>query len=376
MKLKCTQENLSRALSIVNKAVSVKATLPILGNILFTAKDGTFSLASSNLETSIQTTLHASIEEDGVVAVPAKLFNEFVTSLLPGNLELITEKNTIKVVATGSSAKFTCMSAEDFPAIPVAKKGVGVSLNAREFSFAVQVCSFCAATGDSRPALTGVLLKKLGGDFVVVATDGYRLSEKTLTLDENSSGEEDFSLLVPAKTLGEIARMFGTSEDTVKLTFSDSENLAVFACGNSVISIRILDGEFPDYKKIIPANHTLTAHAKTAELLQAIKVANVFAKDSKEGNNLLRLTLDPSGKCLVYSTTSQSGEGSVDLTMVVDGPEPQTLNFNSKYLLDFFNNVKCEEVDLFSGSESTPCLFKSPSIDNFLHLIMPVKLNN
>jgi DNA polymerase-3 subunit beta len=211
---------------------------------------------------------------------------------------------------------------------------------------------------------------------VVVATDGFRLSEKVLALDDTSAGKEDFSLLVPAKTLGEIARMFASSEDVVKLTFSDSENLAVFACGSSVVSIRILDGEFPDYKRIIPASHTLTAHAKTAELLQAIKIANVFAKDSKEGNNLLRLILDPSGDCLVYSTTAQSGEGSVNLTMEVDGLESQTLNFNSKYLLDFFNSVKCEEIDVYTGGESSPCLFKSPDIDNFLHLVMPVKLNN
>lgn len=373
MKLKCTQENLSKALSVVNKAVSVKATLPILGNVLFTAKDGAFSLASSNLETSIQTSLHASIEEEGVVAVPAKLFNEFVSTLTPGVLDLVTEGNVVKVVGESSSAKFTCMSAEDFPTIPVPKKGVEILLDAKEFSFAVQLSSFCAAVGDSRPALTGILLKKIEHGFVVVATDGFRLSEKTLTL--NGASAENVSLLVPAKTLGEISRMFAGSEDVVKLTFSDTDNLAVFTCGLVTVSIRILDGEFPDYKRIIPASHTLTAHAKTAELLQAIKVANVFAKDSKEGNNLLRLTLNSSGDCSIFSTTAQSGEGSVTLKMEVDSAEPQTLNFNSKYLLDFLNVVKCEELDIFSSGESSPCLFKSPDIENFVHLIMPVKLN-
>ncbi len=376
MKLKCSQENLSRALSVVNRAVSVKASLPILGNILFTAKDGVLSLASSNLETSIVTTVHTSVEQDGVMAVPAKLFNEFISTLTPGNLDLFTEGTSLKVIGVGSSAKFTCMPAEDFPAIPSPKKGVGVSLNAREFGFAVQACSFCAAVGDSRPALTGVLLKKSGSDFVVVATDGFRLSEKTLSLDDSVSDGDDFILLVPAKTLGEIARMFASSEEVVKLTFSDSDNLAVFACDEVVVSIRILDGEFPDYKRIIPANHTLTARAKSSELLQSIKIANVFAKDAKEGNNLLRLTLDPSGDCLVYSTTAQSGEGSVNIKMAVKGEGAQTLAFNSKYLLDFLNTVKCDELDIYSGGESTPCLFKSPGIDGFLHLIMPVKLNN
>ena len=374
MKFKCTQENLSKALAIVNKAVSIKATLPILGNILFTAKGGTLTLSTTNLETSIQTTAHASVEEDGTVAVPAKLFTEFVSTLSPGALDVGTEANSIKVTSASSSAKFTCMSAEDFPSIPSAKKGVEVSLNAKEFASAVAVCAFCAAVGDSRPALTGVLLKKTSNELVSVATDGFRLSEKKLTLDQEVG--EDFSLLVPAKTLGEVARMFSGSDDALKLTYSSSENLAVFQSGVVVASIRILDGEFPDYTRIIPQSHTLTARVASAELLQSIKLANVFAKDSKEGNNLMRVTLDPSGDCSVYSTTAQSGEGSAKLKMEVDGAEPVTLSFNSKYLLDFLNAVKCEELEIFTAGESIPCVFKSPQLDDFLHLIMPVKLNN
>lgn len=374
MKFKCTQENLSKALAIVNKAVSVKATLPILGNILFTAKGGTLTLSTTNLETSIQTTAHASVEEDGIVAVPAKLFTEFVSTLSSGALDVATEVNSIKVISATSSAKFTCMSAEDFPAIPSAKAGVEISLNSKEFASAVAVCAFCAAVGDSRPALTGVLLKRTGTDFIVVATDGFRLSEKKLTLDQETG--EDFSLLVPAKTLGEVARMFSGSEDALKLTYSGSENLAVFQSGAVVASIRILDGEFPDYTRIIPQSHTLTARVASAELLQSIKLANVFAKDSKEGNNLMRVTLDPSGECDVYSTTAQSGEGSAKLKMEVDGTEPVTLSFNSKYLLDFLNAVKCDELEILTAGESIPCLFKSPQLDDFLHLIMPVKLNN
>ncbi len=374
MKFKCTQENLSKALATVNKAVSVKATLPILGNILFTAKGGTLSLSTTNLETSIQTTVHASVEEDGIVAVPAKLFTEFVSTLTPGALEIVTEANSIKIASASSNAKFTCMSAEDFPAIPSAKAGVQVGLNAKEFTSAVAVCAFCAAVGDSRPALTGALLKKIGSEFVVVATDGFRLSEKKISLDQQTG--EDFSLLVPAKTLSEVSRMFSNSEEALKLSYSSEENLAVFQCDTVVASIRVLDGEFPDYTRIIPQSHTLTARVASAELLQSIKLANVFAKDSKEGNNLMRMTLDPSGDCSVYSATAQSGEGSANLKMEVEGAEPLTLSFNSKYLLDFLNAVRCEDLEISTNGESVPCMFRSPQLNDFLHLIMPVKVNN
>lgn len=374
MKVKCTQENLAKALSLVNKAVSVKSSLPILSNILFSAKDGVLSLSSSNLETSIHTTLHASVGEEGSVAVPAKLFNEFITSLPAGNLEIAKQGNAIKVTGTGSSAKFNCMSAEDFPATPSAKDGLSVSFNAKEFSNAVLSCAFCAALGDSRPALTGVLLKKTDDDFTVVATDGFRLSEHVIKPSEGSEGE--FSLLVPAKTLAEVARMYMSSDEELKVTYSDSDNLAVFESGQVRVAIRILDGEFPDYKRIVPANHVLEARSNTADLVQAIKIAGVFAKDAKEGNNLLKLTLDPSGECSVFSTAAQSGEGSATFNMDVTAEDKLTLAFNSKYLLDFFNNVKTEEIIIYSNGESSPCLFKSPNMDNFLHLIMPVKLNS
>lgn len=374
MKLKCTQENLSKALSFVNKAVSAKASLPILGNILFTAKDGIFSLASSNLETSILVNLNASIEKEGSVAVPARLFNEFIVSLPAGNLDITTDGNALKIAGGGSSAKFNCMSADDFPATPSAKKGLGVNLSGRDFSSAVLSCSFCAAIGDSRPALTGVFLKKEGKNLTVVATDGFRLSESSVSLLDDS-GKETFSLLVPAKTLAEVARMFASSEDAVKLTYSELDNLAVFECGQTNVAIRILDGEFPDYKRIIPASYVLEAHSKTADLVQAVKIAGVFAKDAKEGNNLLKISFDPSGDCLVYSTAAQSGEGSTTIKMEVDSKDKLVLAFNSKYLLDFFNNVKPEDIIVYSGGESSPCLFKSPNTPNFLHLIMPVKLN-
>ena len=376
MQIKCTQENLSKGLSVVNKAVSAKASLPILGNILFKAKDGILTLASSNLETSISTGFNAVVEEDGTIAVPARIFTEFVTNLPAGSLELSTEKNTLKLICGESSAKFACMSAEDFPAMPAIKKGVKVNLNNKEFGLAVLCSSFCAAVGDSRPSLTGILLKKEGRSLAVVATDGYRLTEKTIPLAGDSEDGADFSLLVPAKTLAEAVRIFAAVGEDVGLTYSESENLAVFECGQTLVAIRILDGEFPDYQRIIPASFTLTAHSKTADLWQAIKTVSVFARDAKEGNSLLKIAFDPVGECAVSSSSQQSGEGLAKIKMEIESPEPVSLAFNSKYLLDFLNNVKPEDLDIYSSGETFPCVFKSPQINNFLHLIMPVKLNS
>jgi len=375
MRIKCTQENLSKGLSVVSKAVSAKVSLPILGNILFDSENGVLTLSSSNLETFISVSFNAVVEEDGAIAVPARMFTEFVTNLPAGSLEIFTEKNNIRLVSGENSAKFACMSAEDFPAVPAVKKGVKVNLNNKEFGLAISCSSFCAAAGDSRPALTGVLLKKEGADLAVVATDGYRLTEKSISLSGDSADSADFSLLVPAKTLADAVRIFSPLGDEIGLTYSESENLAVFECGQTLVAIRILDGEFPDYKRIVPTNFTLTAHSKTADLWQAIKTVSVFAKDAKEGNSLIRVRLDPVGECVISSSSQQSGEGSAKIKMEIESPEPLSLAFNSKYLLDFFNNVKPEDIDIYSAGEAFPCVFKSPQINDFLHLVMPVKLN-
>ena len=374
MHIKCTQENLARGLAVVNRAVSAKVSLPILGNILLSAHGGVVTLVASNLETSISTSLNAVVEEDGAIAVPARVFTDFIASLPAEGLEVSTEKNALKVLCGESNAKFACMSAEDFPAMPVAGQSVKVTIHTKDLGAAIGCSAFCAAVGDSRPALTGILLNKAAGSLVVVATDGYRLTEKTIPLAEGSETAPDFRLLVPAKTMGEAVRVFATLAEDTELMYSQTDSLAVFACGQTLVAIRILDGEFPDYKRIIPTSFTLTAHAKTADVWQAIKTVSVFAKDAKEGNSMLRLLLDPAGDCVVSSASQQSGEGSARVKMEIDSPESVSLAFNSKYLLDFFANVKPEDLDIYSAGEAFPCVFKSPQLSDFLHLVMPVKL--
>ncbi|HAZ29672.1 TPA: DNA polymerase III subunit beta [candidate division WWE3 bacterium] len=376
MKLKCTQENLSKGLAVASKAVSVKSTLPVLGNFLLTAKTGVFKISASNLETSISVVVNASVEQDGEFSVPARILSDFVSGLPLGVVEMVHEKNSMKVSNGGSSAEFNCMSAEDFPPIPIPKSGNKLFLNPREFNQAVLSTFFCASVGDSRPALTGVLLKKEGADFVVAATDGFRLSEFKPSLDELNADVADFSLLIPAKMLAEVSRMFSAREEAITLTFSDSENLAVFECAQTTVSLRLLDGEFPDYKRIIPTAHILTAHSKTEELVSAVKLTNVFAKESKEGNNLLKIEFKTKGECLVSSSSEQSGQSLTKIAMAIEGDNDVALSFNSKYLLDFFNNVKSEELAIFTNGEQSPCVFKPIEMANFLHLVMPVKLNS
>lgn len=375
MHLRCTQENLAKGLSIASKAVSTKATLPILGNFLFSAKDGVLKISSSNLEVSISVSVNASVEREGEFAVPAKVFADYVGSLPVGTVELEFTKNLMKVGSGSCKAEFNCSSSEDFPATPLPKDGKSFEIGTKEFSQAISNTSFCAAVGDSRPVLTGVFLKNTKEGLKVVATDGFRLSEYEIKHTEGSI-TDDFSLLIPARSLSELSRLLPSLEDVVKVMFSTSENLVVFECGQVIVSLRLLDGDFPDYQKIVPTQFTLKAKVNSEELVYAVKLTNVFAKESKDGNNLLKMEFTDSNECLISSYSEQSGNSLSRIKMEIESEKAMVLSFNSKYLLDFFNNVKVSDLLIATNGEQSPCLFRPIGSENFLHLIMPVKLNS
>lgn len=377
MNIKCSQENLLKALSVANKAVPTKSPLPILSNVLFKVEDGLLYLYASNLETSIKTLVKASVEGEGEFAVPSRLFTDFLSNLEPCLLDITLEETTLAVKSTQAKASFTCFPSEDFPLPPNTKEiasDLASKVLSKDLSLASQLCVFCASTDDAKPALTGVLLKKAQENLYVVATDGFRLSEKIIKTDKDS---KDFSVLVPARIFGEVARMFAYLGDYVQIYYDEKDNLALFVCEDTNVFVRVLEGEFPDYQKVIPASHILTVLAESSLFLQNLKLANVFAKDSREGNNLVRLTFDnKSNECIFYSSSSQNGEGLFRFPVNMKGEGPVNINFNSKYLLDFFNNTKTQELNIYISGETAPCMFKSPDIEDFLHLIMPIRLNS
>jgi len=372
MKFSCLQENLSKGLGIVSKAVPLKSSLPYLSNVLITAKDGRLRLAATNLETAITAYVGASVEQEGEITIPAKLISEFVSNLSPGTIEAELKDDILHLTAGKTKSKFNGMSPDDFPEMPVMpeeKDHPVLSLEPEIFSSLVSSVAFAASADGSRPILSGVYLNFSKGLLTVAATDGFRLSERAMTLKEKA---KDFTVVIPAKTLLDVAKIFGSSPEPIKFLLNESENRALFESDGVLVSTGVLDGNFPDYKRIIPDANSLVAKFSAASLLEAVRLTNVFAK---EMNSVVRLIFDPEGVLKVTSSSEETGENNSEIEAEIEG-DTFEIAFNSKYLLDFLNNIKTELIVFESNGAVAPGVMRTDAIEGYIHLVMPVRVQS
>ncbi|KKU48259.1 MAG: polymerase III subunit beta protein [candidate division WWE3 bacterium GW2011_GWA2_46_9] len=368
MKFTCLSENLNKGLSTVSKAVPIKSALPVLTNVLLSTHDGRLQLSATNLDMAITTYVGASVVQDGSITIPARILGEFVSHLSPVTLVCHLKGGVLHVDSERAKSKFNGTAATDFPELPaMPQEGAVIELAPKDFAAAVNSVVFSASIDENRPVLTGVFLSLIGDVLTFAGSDGYRLSERVLSVGSTSS---DFSVVVPAKTLSEIARVLGASEDPIKMAISPQDNLVLFEGGNVLISSRIIDGNFPDHKKIIPAEHTLSAEFASSDLLEAVKLANVFAK--KDAGSVVKLTFDPKGKVSVASAREEVGENNTEFLATVKG-DALELSFNSKYLLDLLNNVKAEKLRFETNGGLSACVLKPAGQQEYLHIIMPMR---
>lgn len=370
MKFTCLQENLSKGLGVVNKAISIKSPLPILSNVLISTEDGRLKLSAFNMETGISTYVGASVEADGEVTVPAKLLNEFVSHLVPGTITGELNNMVLHLSSGKTKSKFNGMDAAGYPELPQMSSDLQVlEFDPKEFAVTILSVGFSAAIDDNRPVLGGILLRYEKGVLTAVSADGFRLSEKVLNV---SAKGKAFSVVIPAKTLIEVARLLGNVEGTIKFALDDKDNLALFEGGGVLISTRIIDGEFPDYKKLIPEKTSLNAEFLAEDLLGAVKLTNVFAK---EMNSAINLVFDPEGFVVLTSTSLESGENRSEIEATVTG-DVMEMAFNAKFLLDLLNNIKGERVMFASNGSMNPGVLRVLGQDDYLHIIMPLRIGN
>jgi DNA polymerase III subunit beta len=371
MKFTCLQENLSKGLGIVTKAIPLKSSLPILSNVLISAENGQIKLAATNLETAIVTYVGASIEEEGSTTVPARLIKEFISNLSPGthiNFELKDE--ILLVNSNKTKSKFNTATPNDYPTLPVFPKGAKyLELDPKIFALTINNVAFAAASDHSRPIFSGILLNFSKNVLTVASSDGFRLSEKQVKVEGKVP---DFHAIIPAKTLLEVSKIYINSEEPVKFALNSEENMAVFEAEETLVAAQILSGEYPNYQKIIPEEHSLTAEIIAEELLEAVKLTTVFAK---EINSAIKIKFSPKGFINVVSIVQETGEHESRVTAEIEGDELEVA-FNSRYLLDLLNNVKAEKIVIRTKGSTTPCLFIPHGHEDFLHVIAPMQIQS
>ncbi len=367
MRFSCLSENLAEGLSIVSKAVSTKGSLPVLSHVLLQTEEGKVKLAATDLETGVVTWVGAKIKDEGAITVPARLLSELLTNLPPGKIEVETEKQILTLQAPQATSRLNGLAAEEFPPLPQADGKAMFSLDPESFPAAVSQVVFASASDESRPILTGVLIKGSGKELSLVGVDGFRLAEKKIELEEDLA--EDFSMVIPSRTLAEVGRLAGHQKEPVKVVLLSEENQVLFELEGSRVSSRLLEGQFPDYKKIIPPSFSTQAKLDTEEFLKAVRLAAVFARDSA---SIVKLHLGEEGPLTLSANTAEVGENKTKVEAKIEG-QALEIAFNSKYLTDVLSNLQSEEVVFEASGSLNPGVFKPAESPNYLHLIMPVR---
>lgn len=362
MKLQVTQENLSRALNNVARVASSKNALPILSNVLIKTTDSRVVIAATNLEIAITHYIGSKVSEEGSITVPARLMQDFVASLPSGIINLSVEETKLHIKAEKYNSTINGTLADDYPVMPTIENGSTWTIGAADLKRALQQVVFAASNDDARPILTGVYFHTSEGGLYVAATDSYRLAEKRII-----DLDQEVKLLIPASAMQDLLRIIGDYDGEITVTHDDQQVL--FTVGEIELVSRLIEGNYPDYKKLIPDSFSTSAGLPKSELVSITKVSSLFARESAGS---VTLNLDEDEKQVsIRSIASQLGENTANATAKVTGSASITLN--SRYILDALGAISDNDVSVTFNGKLEPCVIRGTEDKNYLHLIMPLK---
>lgn len=363
LKVSCARDGLVEKLALVSRAVSMRSAVQVLSGLQLRAENGALALAATDMELSIRSSLPAEVSGEGTVVVPGRLLVE-IARLLPEaevELEYRSGENLLAVTCGSASYQLHTYSAEDFPRLPDVDTATTFAIARDTLLDTVARVGRSASRDESRPVLTGVLARFGEGKLTMAATDSYRLAVKESKLGQDVP---ELEAIVPARALAELARMVGEADE---IQLGLEENHAVFGAGDAWLTTRRIDGQFPDYKQLVPDEfeHTITLNRE--ELLDVVRRVAVMA----QRNLPLRLSLTE-GELAISARTQDVGEARESMPAPYSG-EPLEIGFNADFLRDGLESVESEEIELKLISPLRPGLLSAPGED-FWYLIMPIRL--
>ncbi len=373
MKLTCLQENLSKGLGIVGRAVATRTTLPITNNILLVTEKSRLKLAATNLEIAISCWLGAKVEEEGAITIPARLLTDFVNSL-PNDkigINLLQETNTMELKCTRFVGRINGVAADEFPPIPTIGEGVTTRIDPEALRLAIAQVVFAAATEETRPVLTGIHSAFDGNTLTLAAADGFRLAVHKAPLAEPVA--ERIEVIIPARALSELQRLITDQEEPVEITINPNRSQVLFRLKDVEMVSQLIQRTFPNYNQLIPESYTTRAEVSLAEFIRATRPAAIFAR---EGSAIVRLEVIPGeeltpGKIVLSARTEEVGDNIGEVDATVEGEEVK-IAFNSKYLSDVLGVLHEDRVTLDVTTSSSPGVFRPVGVENYTHVIMPM----
>jgi DNA polymerase III subunit beta len=367
MKVECLVENLEKALSIVTKALPTHAQIPVLSNILVEATEKGFFLTATDLEFGAKIKIAARVDEAGAVTIPGRQFAEVIHSLPKDKVVFHTERDAFILSSRSNTISFQTISREEFPDL-VEKSGErACSFTPAEFRDIFVPLVFTVSTDNARPQLTGILFMQREDTIDFVATDGYRLSLKTLP--QSLLPTTGRGLILSSRVISEVLALRLETSSTIDMYVLESGNQVVFEAGDVMLVGRLIDGEFPAYQKVIPTDFKTRFEVDRDELSQALRLVSVFAK---ENANIARLKISD-GTLYFYARTQGVGEGEIKTDVEQEG-ESNEIAFNVKYLLDLLKNTESKKLVGQLNSALEPGVFRLSDDKSFLHVVMPVRV--
>ena len=362
MKIKVTQEKLSKALNNISRIAISKVTLPILNNVLIRVDDKKVSLITTNLDMAIVDFLPVSSSENGVITVPARLLAEFVSNLPKGEtIEITSDGDKAIITADKYSSTINGAPADDFPELPEIneKEAVVFKIGVDEFKTSVSQVIVASSNDLTRPALTGVYFVTIDNILRIAATDGYRLAEKKLI----SNVKSEVKAIVPSNSLQEVLRSINDDVEEVEISFNN--DLVRFRLGEVEVISKLIDASFPDYQKLIPKDPEIKATLNREELARITKLAALFSKSV--GGSIICETIAPD----VFSVKSiANGENDSEIKCTIE--KEGKINLNSRFLLDALNALEEPTIDFQFSDRVAPVLLKNQKSDKYIHIIMPL----
>jgi DNA polymerase-3 subunit beta len=370
MKLNILQENLNKGISLASRFTSTRSQLPILGNILLRTDKARLNIMSTNLEVSVSIRVGAKIDEEGEISIPSKVILDLVSNLPKESIELESSGEQLKISTGTFSSKILGMNTSDFPKIPSSvNKDKSILLSKKEIIEALPQLAFATSTDETRPILTGIVFIVDEDSLTLAATDGFRLSKKVIPFKSDSKRK----VVVPKSVLNELTRLI-EGDDTFYLELVEGEKQIVFGVDDVVLTSRILEGEYPDFEKIIPKESVVKVFVDKEEFVRAVKLSSVFARDSA---NIVKLEiLKDSVKFSAESSASGSQDTKIDSKTEGALPSDFKISFNFRFLEEFAHSVKGEEICMSFTTTVAAGVFTDTSDKNYLHLIMPVKVQS
>lgn len=362
MDTQVTQENLNKALGNVARVASGRNTLPILSNVLIQTDRNRLKISATNLDIAISQHIGTKVIKEGSLTIPARLFQDFVNNLPKTTIHLKQEDHKLHIEADSYKSTINGSPVDEYPVMPAIQGGDTFRVPAAKLKKALQQVVFAASSDEARPVLTAVYLHTQEGQLVIAATDSYRLAEKRVAPLKKQVG-----LLVPSTAMSDLLRILAEYDDDVSVAYDDQQ--IRFVVGDVELIARLIEGTYPDYKKLIPKEFASVATVPRDELTTITKVSGLFSRES--AGSITVNTDDAENTLSVKSIASQVGENEASTKGKVVGSGNITLN--SRYLLEGLQATDGDQVNFCFNGKLEPIIIKNPANPDYTHVVMPLK---